>query len=156
MSDWSRSTLYTAVGLIGVGFVLIGLAWNGAAGKDYVAGQLPYLISGGAAGLALICCGLTIVVVQSNRRDNLQLLRRLDEIARAEGVPELQDDAPALAALPADGSVVLAGRRTFHRVGCRLTEGGRDFQAISYDAAIERKLDPCRICKPDDLSATSA
>ena len=39
------------------GFVLIGLAWRGAAATLSVPDQLPYLVSGGFAGLALVVTG---------------------------------------------------------------------------------------------------
>ncbi len=53
MAGWPKSALYTAVGLVALGGIIIFLAWNGAAGKDYAQGQIPYLISGGVGGLAL-------------------------------------------------------------------------------------------------------
>jgi hypothetical protein len=79
--------LYTAVALVGLGFVLIFLGWNGAAGKDYTQGQIPYLISGGVFGLALVLCGLAVVIVQSVRRESMLLASKLDRLAEAMGAP---------------------------------------------------------------------
>lgn len=82
-----KSPLYTAVALVGLGFLLVFLGWNGAAGKDHTPGQIPYVISGGVAGLGLILCGLTVVIVQSVRREALLLANRLDRLAEALGAP---------------------------------------------------------------------
>ncbi|MEY2569394.1 MAG: hypothetical protein QOE35_3923 [Actinomycetota bacterium] len=93
MRNLTKSPLYTAVALVGLGFVLIFLGWNGAAGKDYTQGQLPYLLSGGVAGLALILCGLTVVVVQAVRREALLLATKLDRLAESLGAaPETTAD----------------------------------------------------------------
>jgi len=92
----TKTPLYTAVALVGLGFVLIFLGWNGAAGKDYTQGQLPYLISGGVAGLALVLCGLAVVIVQAVRREALLLASKLDRLAEALGAaPETAGDLPA-------------------------------------------------------------
>ena len=92
MSGWPKSALYTAVGLVGLGFVFIFFAWNGAAGKDYVQGQFPYLLSGGLIGLSLILCGLTVVIVQAIRREALELRQKLDQLIDSVEEPE---EAPA-------------------------------------------------------------
>ena len=73
-------TTFSVVG-IGAGFVVLFLAWNGAARKDFIQGQFPYLLSGGLVGIALIACGLTAIVVQSHRRDTQALLDKLEELA---------------------------------------------------------------------------
>ena len=93
MSSWPKSALYTAVGLVGLGFILIFFAWNGAAGKDFVQGQVPYLISGGIGGLALVLSGLTVAVVQSIRREASELKQKFDELLQA--VEEEPEEPPA-------------------------------------------------------------
>jgi hypothetical protein len=97
MSGWPKSALYTAVGLVGLGFVLIFFAWNGAAGKDFVQGQVPYLISGGIGGLALVISGLSVAIVQAARREGAELGQKIDALAEA-----LRDqaEAPPAAATP--------------------------------------------------------
>ncbi|HEX9683758.1 MAG TPA: hypothetical protein VGA13_11790 [Acidimicrobiales bacterium] len=70
-----------AVGLVGLGFVALFFAWNGAAGRDFIQGQFPYLLSGGLVGIGLIASGLTSIVVQNHRRDTQELIAKLDEIA---------------------------------------------------------------------------
>lgn len=84
MGKWVRSSpVSVGVLLVVAGFVAIFLAWNGAAAKDFVQGQLPYLISGGLVGLALVGCGLTVINVQARRADQTELLHRLEELLEA-------------------------------------------------------------------------
>jgi hypothetical protein len=66
--------------LVVAGFIALFLAWNGAAGKDFVEGQLPYLMSGGLVGIGLIGTGLTVVNIQARRADQAELINRLEEI----------------------------------------------------------------------------
>jgi hypothetical protein len=69
--------------LVVAGFIALFLAWNGAAGKDYVQGQFPYLLSGGLVGIALVGAGLTVINVQARRADQAELLNRLAEMLEA-------------------------------------------------------------------------
>ena len=92
MSGWPKSALYTAVGLVALGGIVIFLSWNGAAGKDYAQGQIPYLISGGVGGLALVITGLTVAIVQAMRRDMAELGQKLD--ALTEALSDQDDAAP--------------------------------------------------------------
>ncbi|HZN16066.1 MAG TPA: hypothetical protein VFB78_17495 [Acidimicrobiales bacterium] len=94
MSGWPKSALYTAVGLVALGAIVIFLAWNGAAGKDYTQGQLPYVISGGVGGLALIISGLAVGVVQAFRRDAAELGQKLDALLDAVQDQGAQSSAP--------------------------------------------------------------
>ena len=52
-----------------LGLALIGLAWSGVAGEADVSRQVPYLVSGGIFGLALVLIGLTTISVASKRRE---------------------------------------------------------------------------------------
>ena len=81
MRSWARSSpVSVGVLLVVAGFVAMFLAWNGAAEKDFVQGQLPYLISGGLVGLALVGSGLTVINVQARRADQNELIHRLEAI----------------------------------------------------------------------------
>jgi hypothetical protein len=81
MRKWAGGSPVSAgVALVVAGFVAIFLAWNGAAGKDYIEGQLPYLISGGLVGLGLIGAGLTVINVQARRADQAELLAKLETL----------------------------------------------------------------------------
>lgn len=81
MRKWATNSPVSAgLVLVVAGFIALFLAWNGAAGLDYVQGQIPYLLSGGLVGLALVGAGLTVVNVQTRRADQAELLNKLEEL----------------------------------------------------------------------------
>ncbi len=63
-----RRWLLAGLGLIGVGVVLIIGGWFGASGTAYEAAQMPYLISGGVFGLAVVVVGAALFVRYSLSR----------------------------------------------------------------------------------------
>src|SRR5215210_2345382 len=67
----------------GLGFLLMIVGWNGAAGLDYVQGQIPYVLSGGLIGLGFVIFGAVLLVIESNRRDRMLVERRLEDLAAA-------------------------------------------------------------------------
>lgn len=93
-NGWSKNTTYLAVGMMAGGFLLIVLGWNGAASKDFVQGQFPYLISGGLAGVCLVVGGVALTIIQELRRSTATLAQRLDHIAtQLEAAPADTDAA---------------------------------------------------------------
>ena len=76
------------VALAVAGFVLLGVAWHGAAGTPYVPLQLPWLVSGGLAGLAVIGMAAGGWSIHLSRRD---------DAAHRDAVETLVRDAIALA-----------------------------------------------------------
>ena len=86
----SPTPTYLGIAVAALGFVLLALAWGGVAGKDNVALQVPYLVSGGFAGLALIMVGLTVVNVAAKRRDSALREQQIQILAAALG--ELRGD----------------------------------------------------------------
>ena len=149
---WSKLGGQLGMGCIAVGLLIIGLAWNGAAGIDFVSGQIPYLLSGGALGLGLIGVGAAMLVVQNGRRDRAIIEAQLADLNAAVSRPASAVGSAGLgtngggAARDAEAQV-LAGPSSFHRPSCRLAEG-KDLPTISVDAALAEGLTPCRICKP--------
>jgi MFS family permease len=79
-SDPFARSIAFAIALILGGFVAIGLGWRGAARSLIVAEQLPFLISGGLGGLALIVAGAGTLAVQASRYWNARELQRLELI----------------------------------------------------------------------------
>src|SRR2546422_3532044 len=77
---WGRLGGQIGLACIALGVLAIGLGWNGAAGVDFTQGQIPYLLSGGALGLALVILGAVLVVVQNSRRDRALLESQLREL----------------------------------------------------------------------------
>ena len=78
---------YIGIAVAAVGFVLILFAWGQVAGEVNVALQMPYLISGGLTGLALVMVGVTIVSVAARRRD--AVLREQQTALLADALREL-------------------------------------------------------------------
>jgi len=148
---WARLGGQLGLGFVAVGLLVIGLAWNGAASVDFVSGQVPYLLSGGALGLGLIVLGAAMIVVQNSRRDRAMVEAQLRELnvalgrlanAIGAGGPGGQNGGR--------GPQVVLGRSSYHRPDCRLA-AGKDLPASSLEAAEAEGLAPCRICQPDEL-----
>jgi len=79
---------YVGIGLVVLGLALIAFTWARVAGTLDVALQLPYIASGGFAGVGLVIVGSAVVVVASRRRD---------AALRAEQIVELKDVLAAIA-----------------------------------------------------------
>jgi hypothetical protein len=155
-------------GQLGIGYCLAGVAlillgWNGAASYDRVESQMPYLISGGLAGLALVIIGAGLLVVQAQRQNRAALQTSITDLreaidrliettgaASAPGAPTVSGGAP-------EGAVgVLAGPSSYHRPNCRLIEGQSGLIPMMLTAAHDSGLTPCRICSPGEGARQNA
>lgn len=58
MLDPGAQAFIVLGGLVVAGFVMLGFAWQGAAGTIYVPLQVPWFVSGSLAGLAVMGMGL--------------------------------------------------------------------------------------------------
>lgn len=65
-----------------VGFVLIGAGYRGAAALLFVPFQVPYLVSGAVAGLALVGAGLGLLVVHLDRTEAAEERRAVAAVQR--------------------------------------------------------------------------
>ena len=77
-----------AAGILAVaGFYAIVLGWQGAAGKASAAIQLPYLVSGGFGGLALLVFAAVLLHLDVSRRlaaeEDAALRDLVDGVTRA-------------------------------------------------------------------------
>ncbi len=61
------------------GIVALILGWGGVSDAPVLSAQLPYIVSGGLIGLALLGIGLTMVVESALGRER----RRLEQVAAA-------------------------------------------------------------------------
>lgn len=77
----STVPVYAGIVIAIAGLVFIAVAWGEVAALTNVALQLPYLVSGGLTGLALVMVGMTIVNVQSRRRDSAERSRQMERLA---------------------------------------------------------------------------
>lgn len=152
MSPIDRFGSRLGVGLCVGGFVLIFLGWNGAASFDSVAAQVPYLLSGGIAGLGLIVVGAALIVVDSRREDQRRLEEELAGLRRAMerlAPPEELVDTGR-------GPKVRVGQTSYHRPGCPLLVGREEeLPELSLETAIARRLQACRQCDPQLIAATA-
>ena len=84
LRDPRVSTTLVLAGLAGAGFVMFALAWRGAAATLFVVLQLPWLVSGGFAGMALLGLGLGALTTH---------LERTEAAAERAALADLQRDA---------------------------------------------------------------
>jgi hypothetical protein len=81
---------YAGIAITAIGFAVIAYAWGKVAGiADNVALQMPYLVSGGLAGLGLVMVGVTVINVAAKRRDT-QLRQQQTELL-ADALRELRN-----------------------------------------------------------------
>ena len=71
---------WLGIGTAAVGVVLLVVAWGKTAGLTNVALQIPYLISAGFTGVALVIVGLTVVNIDAKRTDAAERTRQLAEL----------------------------------------------------------------------------
>jgi hypothetical protein len=76
----SPAPTFIGVGVAILGFVLIMIAWGQVAGETQVYLQVPYLVSAGLTGLALVMVGLTIINVAAKQRDAVDRDRQIDQL----------------------------------------------------------------------------
>lgn len=78
---------YIGIAIATIGFALLAVTWGAVADETNVALQVPYLVSGGLTGLALVLVGLTVVSIAARRRD--AALREQQNLLLADALREL-------------------------------------------------------------------
>src|SRR6476620_7356524 len=105
-----------------------------------VRAQLPYLLSGGFLGLAIVVFGVGLIINASAREDRARLEAVLLQIAEGQG-------APAAAQVPSSASgLFAAGAASYHRPDCRLVDGREQIGYVTAAEATAKALAPCRVC----------
>jgi hypothetical protein len=141
--------------LAGLGVIAIAIGYFGVSRESLVAKQLPYLISGGIGGIALVGAGAALVATEDLRRFRTRLDRLETMVGDLHSVLLSRADAPSpngqrpAAAALSTGLVALPTGRSFHRVDCAMVEGKADVAAVTPAAARRRHLEPCRLCEPE-------
>jgi hypothetical protein len=136
--------------LVAVGLVVIGVAYNSVASQTTLLGQVPYVVSGGLVGLALVIVGAAVLVVNSAREDRTMLEQKLDQLTDA--VLALSGGV-APGSLPTDASgLVVAGTASYHVPGCRLVDGREETSLLTPQEAERQGLKACRVCQPQHSS----
>ena len=140
------------------GFVVIGVAWNGAAGQVRVDSQFPYLLSGGFMGIGLIVVGVVLLMLATIRSERQILTDKFDEMNRllSRNLGRLQVSANTTAQTngsPASSEQVVAGSDLYHRADCRILIGKSGLSTITVAQAAAEGLEPCRACDPPTVPA---
>jgi len=133
-----------------IGFAVIGLGYNGIAGSLLdIRAQLPYLISGGFLGLAIVSFGVGLIINASAREDRSRLEGVLLQLLDAQQM----GSAPTRVPSSADG-LFAAGAASYHRPDCRLVDGREEVSYVTGAEAASRSLTPCRVCKPEGATVS--
>jgi len=150
--------VWLSLGFMSLGFIMIGVAWNGAASQDCIECQLPYVLSGGVGGLGLIILGAGLLLFIAGRRllqrmeakydAILEVLRETAGLAAANGHASSNGKASAPQADQTLEGMVIIGRSSFHLPTCRLVEGKDEMDALPLEEAVARSLEACRVCDP--------
>lgn len=128
--------------LVAGGVLLLVLGWYGVSGEVLTAKQLPYLVSGGLGGIALIVLAAALLTTQDVRRQ----LDRLDRVEqRVTTLYDLLVEELVPAALDAAEVVRVAGGSTYHRPTCPLVAGK---ETAPLGAVDRLALTPCDVCQP--------
>lgn len=148
-----------------IGWILLGLAaifilvgWIGVSGTPIVAKQIPYVVSGGIAGVLLAIAGAYFLATEELRKDS----GRLDRLERM--VQDLHQTLLAMSDAPkrqdpADGSersqhsngagyVALAGSDTYHRPDCAMVAAKQSSSVLAPSVIRRRQMTPCSLCEP--------
>ena len=133
----ARRPLPVLVGavLAPLGLLLVFLGWLGASRTPLLQEQVPYLISGGLFGLALVVLGGFCYFAHWQSA----LLRELRALT-AETAALRGGAAPAVAAVAATGLVKTPSGTLAHLPGCRVVSGRDDLQPAGSEAPL------CGIC----------
>jgi multisubunit Na+/H+ antiporter MnhG subunit len=154
----SERTLMVLGGVLApLGLVLVLLGWVGASRTPNLFEQVPYLISGGLFGLALVFLGSFFYfahwiteLVKESRTQSAALLTAIEDLrddvrsGAARDVPVR--DTPATSAAD-NGSVPLVATvrgSMAHRPDCVVVAGKDDLRAVTASDA----LMACKLCDP--------
>jgi hypothetical protein len=158
---WVGSATRPVVGwvLAGLGVIAILIGYLGISRESVVAKQLPYLISGGIGGIALVGAGAALIATEDIRRFRTRLDRLEAMVGDLHGALLSRADAPSgngqrVRSEPSgDQLVALPSGRSFHRADCAMVEGKAGVQPVTAAAAERRRLEPCRLCEPESVTA---
>jgi hypothetical protein len=156
--------------LVGLGALAVLAGYLGVSRQALVAKQLPYLISGGITGLALIALGTFYLMTEELRRDSGRLDRLERMMMELHAVLLSRSDAPdseavdqavrVLAGTPGSAAngrtggegrvlmVALPDSERYHRSDCRMVNNKDGVEEVSAQVIRRRQLQPCAMCEP--------
>jgi hypothetical protein len=160
-TDQRFRTLQMALFTIGallmpLGIFAIFLGWYGVAHTKYQYDQLPYVVSGGLLGLALVFLGGFLYfgawlarIGDEQRQSARQLadaMTALVDLVGSQGGTLTAGGGSPGGAARGDELVLAGSGSTVHRRDCALIEHRDDLHAVSGDMS---GLGTCRVCRPD-------
>jgi hypothetical protein len=164
---WVWSAVRPVLGwvLAALGAIALFIGWYGVSGQALTAKQMPYLVSGGLTGIALILMGGVFLATEDVRHSLARLgevERKVDELyalfAADIAAQPSSATAPTDCARPAlEGSrsaieaVALPTGTSYHRPDCALVAGKTGVGPVTADDVARRGLRACRVCDPDPL-----
>lgn len=141
--------------LMPLGLIAIFLGWYGVAHTKYQYDQLPYVVSGGLLGLALVFLGgflyfgAWLARLGTEQRENTRqltdaMMLLVDVVGKQSGGGQLGSGAVDATS---GAELVLAGNgSTVHRRDCPLINHRDDLRPLTGN---ETDLGTCRVCRPD-------
>lgn len=152
--------------LVGLGLLAVLIGYLGVSREAIVAKQLPYLISGGIGGLALVGFGAMLIGTEDLKRTQERVDHLEDLVADLHQALLSRPDAPALSrngSSAADRTetqqavnlVALPSGSSYHRADCSMVQGKKDAKPVTASAARRQGLKPCRLCEPQTASVSA-
>ena len=143
--------------LVPLGILIVLLGWYGAANTGYLFEQIPYLISGGMLGVAVVVVGsfayfaywLTRLYHQQQAQADrtVEVLERLEQ--RLEDLRFLESGGASgngRATSTGDVDLVATPSGTmFHRPDCAVVANRPKLRKVKGN---ERNMEPCKLCDP--------
>lgn len=147
-----RWMLYVGGLLLPLGVLLVLLGWWGASHTVFLFEQVPYLLSGGVLGLALVITGgfvyfaywLTLLVRES-RAGRTELASALNRVERLLEESLVAGPRTAGSGIPASRLVATRTGTMLHRPDCVAVDGRDNLREVT---ATTPGLTPCRLCDP--------
>ena len=150
-----------------IGWVLLGLAalfilfgWIGVSGTPVVAKQIPFVVSGGLAGVFLAVFGAYFLGTEEIRKDSGRLDRLEKMVLEMHEALLTRDDAPAPETRSENSGsgngqvyVTLAGSDTYHRPECAMVASKANTSVLAPSTIRKRALTPCGLCEPALIDA---
>ncbi|MHB1854092.1 MAG: hypothetical protein ACYCS2_03435 [Acidimicrobiales bacterium] len=154
-----RALLMVGGLLLPLGLLLIVLAWLGASHTVLLFEQVPYMISGGLLGLALVFVGGFVYFAYWQTllvREGREQARRLESVLeRIESHLSTAADQAVTARATGSGIRTRPAVTTWlatptgtmlHRPDCQVVKDRGDLHRVAAGA---KGYEPCRICRPD-------
>jgi hypothetical protein len=134
-------------------FILFG--WIGVSGTPVVAKQIPYVVSGGIAGVFLAVFGAYFLATEELRKDSgrLDRLERMvlelhEALLTREDAPSPRDHSETTAPANGQAFVVLTGSDMYHRPDCAMVAAKPNSAVLAPSTIKRRELTPCALCEP--------